>query len=79
MGGMSFGVEANFSTGEYEIIPNEEYGAEIPSALLRPTVGDACFLSGFDPSALSRTAVREAEKELKRRAEDYLAEVPKGA
>lgn len=79
LSGMSFEVGFDNATQEYTIIRNEDYGVALPEGYLKPTEGDTCFLSGWNPRAINSLGlVDEAEGELATKAQEYLAAMEQG-
>lgn len=58
LGGMEF--QAQIDETSINITPNENYGALLPSAVLRPEVSDKFILLGFNTLALGSSALVEA-------------------
>ena len=57
----------------WEIVRNEDYVRPLPDGVMIPEDGDTYVLSGFDTKFVSDTMIPEAEKELKEKAEKYIA------
>ena len=67
----------------WEIIRNEDYGRPLPDGVLHPRTehmevgvmvpSDTYILSGFDPKFVSESMIPDAERELKDKAEKYVA------
>ena len=67
----------------WEIVRNEDYGRPLPDGILYPRTehmelgvmvpSDTYILSGFDPKFVSESMLPDAERELKDKAEKYVA------
>lgn len=82
LSGMEFTVDwksTDDSGTTFEIVPNEDYGPQLPNRTLFPEeasgtyAGDTYVLSGYDTSFVSETMVPNAEKELLEKAREYVA------
>lgn len=79
LSGMEFEVGFDNATQEYTIIRNENYGVALPEGYLKPSVGDTCFLSGWNPRALDNLGlIAAAEGELAEKAQEYLDAIEEG-
>lgn len=67
------GNEWNAGAQWYEIVRNEDYGRPLPDEVLKPKIGDAYILHGFDIKMVGDLYVPNAEAELKEKAERYVA------
>lgn len=76
LAGMTFDVNFKNLSQLYTIVRNDDYGASLPNAILRPKVGDPFILVGWDVRALaSMNLIQAAEEELQEKATDYLKAV----
>lgn len=57
----------------WEIKRNEDYGRFLPDNIIKPENGDKYILSGFNTLFVSDAMIPDAEKELKKEAEKYIA------
>lgn len=87
LAGMAFGVkfnpdgalETDTEAQAFRLVRNEEYGAKLPNAQLRPTPGDPFILRGWNVRAIENLGlVEKAEETLERKAKEYLAAVSQG-
>lgn len=79
LAGMTFDCGFNNYSQEYMIVRNEEYGGKIPNGVLKPSVGDTFFLTGWNPRALTALdLVSRAEQELAGKTRDYLDALKEG-
>lgn len=62
-------------TNLFEIVRNDNYGPDLPSAAKHPKIGDTLNLTGFDISMVDATLVSKAEKELEQRARADMAKM----
>ena len=77
LNGMIFGAKFNPDGKNpeeqlWQIVRNDDYGRMLPDENLFPKDGDKYMLSGFDTAFVSETMVPDAEKELKKKAEEYI-------
>lgn len=76
LSGMTFGLNFNEAAQTYTIAFNEDYGAKLPNGTLKPEVGDALILTGWNVNAIeSLGLVDDAEGDLLTAATTYLAAV----
>lgn len=76
----------NADTGEYvtvvndfAVVRNEEYGAMLPNEVLRPSVWDPCYLTGWNVKALGGSGIiAAAEDELMRKGFEYAKAIEEG-
>lgn len=72
LAGMTFDVGYGNNGSYFSIIRNEEYGALLPNEVLKPSIGDTLFLTGWNPRYVSDLLVGSAEAELEQSAREYL-------
>ena len=78
LSGMTFGLNFNEAAQTYTIAFNEDYGAKLPNGILKPNVGDAFILTGWNVNAIeSLGLIDDAEDDLQDAAETYLEAVSK--
>lgn len=78
LSGMTFGLNFNEAAQTYTIAFNEDYGAKLPNGTLKPEVGDALILTGWNVNAIeSLGLVDDAEGDLLTAATTYLTAVSK--
>lgn len=76
LSGMTFGVNFTESSQTYTIEWNEDFGAKLPNGVLKPEVGDAFVLLGWNTKAMeSLHLIDTAEDELETNARAYLAAI----
>ena len=78
LAGMMFDVGYGNNGQYFSIIRNEEYGALLPNELLKPSIGDTLFLTGWNPRYVSDLLVGSAETELEQSAREYLDALTEG-
>lgn len=79
LAGMTFETAFNGSTQQYTLVRNDDYGCRLPNETLRPSVGDAFVLEGWDVRAMSALGlVEEAENTLLTKAVEYLDAMDEG-
>lgn len=59
----------------YEVKRNDDYGRMLPDEILHPTSGDTYILYGYDPQFISDKLIPDAEKEVEKRAREYINEL----
>lgn len=62
----------NFAAQLWEIVRNEDYGRELPSAPLIPENGNTYVLYGYDTKFVSVSMIPDAEKELLEKTKSYV-------
>lgn len=86
MQGMDFAVEFNpngvdesdAGSQVFRIVPNDDYGRNLPDSALHPNVGDSYTLYGWDATKLeSMNLVTTAENALLTKAQEYLVQAEK--
>lgn len=78
LAGMTFDVNFKNLSQLYTIVRNDNYGAMLPNATMRPKVGDPFILVGWDVRAMSSlNLIEAAEKELEEAGWDYLDAIEK--
>jgi hypothetical protein len=78
LSGMTFVVDYD-NAGWYTIIRNEDYGANLPNEVLKPSVGDTLFLTGWNPQAMrSLGMIDAAEEELESKVSEYYNALQQG-
>ena len=78
LSGMTFGLNFNEAAQTYTIAFNEDYGAKLPNGILKPNIGDALILTGWNVNAIeSLGLVGDAEGDLLTAATTYLSAVSK--
>lgn len=73
LNGMSF--EAAWQDNRLYIIPNTNYGRELPDYDLYPEDDDAFILTGIDVSFFSESSIAQAEQELVETTKEYLSKM----
>ncbi len=76
----------NADTGEYvtvvndfAVVRNEEYGAMLPNEVLKPSVYDPCYLTGWNVKALGDSGIiAAAEDELMQKGFEYAKAIEEG-
>lgn len=79
LAGMTFAVGYNNADMTYTLVRNKDYGALLPSELVKPSVGDVFVLTGWDVKAMdSLGLISIAESRLAAEAAKYLQAVEEG-
>lgn len=79
LAGMTFDVRFNRADGSFTIVRNQDYGALLPSAILNPSVGDACVLVGWNVKGMADLGlIADAEQRLLAKGQEYAAALKAG-
>lgn len=79
LGGMEFEAIFDEETQSYLIVPNKDYGAQLPSERLRPNIDDEILLLGWNPQSIASLGLIDtAEQRLLEEARKDLKEATEG-
>lgn len=79
MSGMTFDVGFDNRTQKFTIVSNDDYGVQLPNAMIYPSPNDTFFLTGWNPNAMSALSlIADAESELLAKAQEYLDAIRDG-